>query len=255
VREARRLQKLQKYNQVVSEKLVDDAHTEALATKAACKAAQAAIKVSKASLKVAKAALERSLVRAPFDGTVAKVNVELGEFVTPSPPGIATPPAIDLIDTACLYISAPIDEVDAPLIKLGMKACVSLDAFAGKRCSGKVSRIAPYVLEKEKQARTVEVEVQLTDSKEMEGLLPGYSADIEVLVEHKSDTLRIPTETVMEGNRVLVLQDGKLHERRFQPGLSNWAYTEVLSGLASGDQVVRSLGRDGVEAGAQAQAE
>ncbi|WP_263459142.1 efflux RND transporter periplasmic adaptor subunit [Bathymodiolus platifrons methanotrophic gill symbiont] len=63
-------------------------------------------------------------------------------------------------------MSAPIDEVDAPQVKVGMSACVSLDAFAEKRCSGTVSRIAPYVLEKEKQARTVEVEVKLRNKHE-----------------------------------------------------------------------------------------
>ena len=254
-RDAGRKQKLRLHKQVISEEQVDDAITEALAKKAACQAARAAVEVSKASLIVAQVALERSWVRAPFDGTVAEVNVELGEYVTPSPPGIATLPAIDLLDTSCLYISAPIDEVDAPLLKLGMSACVSLDAFTGKRCSGTVTRIAPYVLEKEKQARTVEVEVTLVDSKDIKGLLPGYSADIEVLVESKEKTLRIPTETIMEGNHVLVLQDGIIQQRSFKPGLSNWAYTEVLSGLESGEQVVVSLGRDGVQVGARAQAE
>lgn len=91
-------------------------------------------------------------------------------------------------------MSAPIDEVDAPQVKVGMSACVSLDAFAEKRCSGTVSRIAPYVLEKEKQARTVEVEVKLSDIKDLQELLPGYSADIEVLLASKERALRVPTE-------------------------------------------------------------
>lgn len=89
-------------------------------------------------------------------------------------------------------MSAPIDEVDAPQVKVGMSACVSLDAFAEKRCSGTVSRIAPYVLEKEKQARTVEV--KLSDIKDLQELLPGYSADIEVLLASKERALRVPTE-------------------------------------------------------------
>jgi len=255
-RDAVRLKKLQQHNQIVSENDVDDAVTSARANRAACQSEKAAIQVSQARLKVAQAAVQRTMVFAPFDGTVAEVNVELNEFVTPSPPGILTLPAIDLLDVSCLYISAPIDEVDAPRIKLGMKACVSLDAFTEKRCSGIVSRIAPYVLEKEKQARTVEVEVKLSDPKEMQHLLPGYSADIEVILNSKEQTIRVPTEAILENNRLMILNDdGVLEERDFQPGLSNWSYTEVLTGLNVGEQVVLSIGLDGVKAGNKAVAE
>jgi HlyD family secretion protein len=252
-REARRLSLLQKGNHIVSEEQVDIKETEARAKRAACNAALEAIAISRANRDVAQAAVERTLVIAPFDGTVAEINAELGEFVTPSPPGIPTLPPIDLLDVSCLYVSAPIDEVDAPQIKTGMSACVSLDAFSEKRCSGTVSRIAPYVLEKEKQARTVEVEVKLIDPKDLQGLLPGYSADIEVLLASKPEALRVPAEAVLENNRVLLMKDnGLLEERAFKPGLANWNYIEVLSGLKAGDKVVMSVGREGVAAGAYA---
>lgn len=249
-REAVRLAKLQKHKQIVSEEQVDKAETDADAQQAFCIAARQRIVVSRANLKISQTALQRTLVYAPFDGIVAEINAELGEFVTPSPPGIPTLPPIDLLDVSCLYVSAPIDEVDAPKIKTGMQACVSLDAFNEKRCSGTVSRIAPYVLEKEKQARTVEIEVKLTDPKDLTELLPGYSADIEVLLAVKELALRVPTEAVLENNQVLVMQDdGLLVEKTFEPGLSNWSYVEILSGLKKDEKIVLSIGQDGVEAG------
>ena len=67
---------------------------------------------------------------------------------------------MDLIDDACYFISAPIDEVDAPEVRIGFDARVSLDAFGARTFPGIVRRIAPYVLDLEKQARTVEVEVE-----------------------------------------------------------------------------------------------
>lgn len=250
-READRLLKLRKRNRIVSEESVDSAVTQADSARAACQAANATIAVQESQVKAAEAAFERTLVRAPFNGVVAEINAELGEFVTPSPPGIPTLPAIDLLDISCLYVSAPIDEVDAPAIKTRMQACVSLDAFPEKRCSGKVRRIAPYVLDREKQARTVEVEVQITDPKDLAGLLPGYSADIEILLDVKERALRIPTETILEENRVLIYQHGKpLSERQFTPGLSNWDFTEVVSGIEPGESVVVSVGKEGVETGA-----
>ncbi|MBK8814723.1 MAG: efflux RND transporter periplasmic adaptor subunit [Methylococcaceae bacterium] len=250
-RDARRISRLYKDKHFVSEEMMDEKVSGAKAQQAACKGAKDKIIVSERSLDAAQAAVERTLLTAPFDGTVAEINAELGEYVTPSPPGIPTLPAIDLMDISCLYVSAPIDEVDAPQIKTGMTACVSLDAFAEKRCSGTVSRIAPYVLEKEKQTRTVEVEVKLTDPKDLKELLPGYSADIEVLLSSKPQALRIPAEAVMENNRVLLIKpDGVLEERTFTPGLSNWNTVEVLTGLNIGDKIVKSVGLDGVKAGA-----
>ena len=251
-REARRASLQQKYA-IVSDEVLDTKETDARAKRASCNASRESIAVSEAHLDAVQAAVERTFVFAPFDGRVAEINVEIGEYVTPSPPGIPTLPAIDLLDVSCLYVSAPIDEVDAPKIRTGMSACVSLDAFAEKRCSGMVTRIAPYVLEKEKQARTVEVEVKLTDPNDIKDLLPGYSADIEILLASKQQALKVPAEAVMENNRVLLMQaDGLLEERRFKPGLANWNTVEVLSGLNVGDKVVLSVGRDGVVAGAYA---
>lgn len=251
-READRMLRLQKYKQIVSEEQVDKSVTDSKSQRAACHAAQLAVEVAEVQLAVAEAAVQRTLVLAPFDGTVAEINAELGEFVTPSPPGIPTLPPIDLLDVSCLLVSAPIDEVDAASIKTGLSACVSLDAFPDKRCSGIVTRVAPYVLEKEKQARTVDVEVTLKNPKDLAELLPGYSADIEVQLAKKGHTLRLPAEAIMDNHRVLLIDDDNvLQERSFQPGLSNWNFTEVLSGLKAGDRVVASVGKEGVVAGAK----
>jgi HlyD family secretion protein len=182
---------------------------------------------------------------------VAEVNGELGEFLTPSPPGIPTLPAVDLIDDSCLYVSAPIDEVDAARLDLGMPARITLDAYRGEHFDGKLRRIAPYVLALEKQARTVEVEVQFDNPVAARHLLVGYSADVEIVTDAREGALRIPTTALMPGNRVLVLgADGALEERRVETGLSNWEFTEVGSGLKPGERVVTSLERSGVKAGA-----
>jgi len=250
-RDAKRLLRLQKIDHIISDELVDRTNTQAKAQSSACLAARATIDVARANLAIVEQSIERTVVRAPFDGTIAEINVELGEYVTPSPPGIPTLPSIDLLDISCLTVSAPIDEVDAAQVNVGMKACVSLDAFEQPRCSGAVSRIAPYVLEKEKQARTVEVEVKLSNAEDLKDLLPGYSADIEVLIANHQSVLRLPTEAVLEQNKVLLIgEDGLLEEHLFEAGLSNWNYIEVLSGLSEGDLVVLSVGRDGVESGA-----
>jgi HlyD family secretion protein len=167
--------------------------------------------------------------------------------------GIPTPPTIDLVDVSCLYVSAPIDEVDAPQIRVGMAANVSLDAMAGQLFEGRVRRIAPYVLELEKQARTVAVEVDFLCPENCQDMLPGYSADIEIILDEREAALRVPTEAILEGNKVLLLSaDGMLEEREISTGLSNWDWTEVTGGLAEDQEVVLSVEREGVASGVPA---
>jgi len=257
-READRQVKLQE-RRMASDESVDRAITGAQAGKADCEAARATARVSAARVALARADLERTRLTAPFDGVIAEVSGELNEYVTPSPPGIPTPPAVDLIDDSCYYISAPIDEVDAAKVRLGQQARVSLDAFGERSLEGTVRRIAPYVLDQEKQARTVEVEVEIAGPHTDSPLLAGYSADVEIVIERREDVLRIPTAAVRVGDppSVLVLdpESGLIESREIATGLSNWDQTQVTSGLEAGEQVILSLDRDGVEEGAAAVAE
>lgn len=237
----------------VSEGQVDRAESEARAKQAGCASARAQVSEAQARIGASRADTSRTVVKAPFDGIVAEVNGEVGEYLTPSPPGIMTLPAIDLIDDSCLYVSAPIDEVDAAQLKIGMGGRISLDAYRGKHFTGKLRRIAPYVLALEKQARTVEVEVEFDSPADIRHLLVGYSADIEVVVDARDNVLRIPTSALLPGNRALLLNaDGVLEERKIEIGLTNWEFTEVKSGVSRSDRVVTSLERAGVKAGAAA---
>lgn len=249
-REAVRSQELREKG-FISVQMLDKAMSEAAARKASCNSAKGDIDQSKSRITMAKATLQRMTLRAPFDGVIADISGELGEYATPSPPGILTIPAIDLIDDSCLYVSAPIDEVDAAKLKIGQRSRITLDAIKGRSFSGKVRRIAPYVLDLEKQARTVEVEVEFDKLAQDENLLVGYSADVEIVYDARPQVLRVPTQTLLEGNRVLLPNDGVLEERKLTTGLSNWEFAEVLSGLSEGDQVVSSLDRAGVKAGAK----
>lgn len=248
-RESDRLVRLQR-DRLVSAEQADRARGEADSRQAACRAAREQIRVAQARVDAARARLERTLLRAPFDGTVAEINGEVGEFVTPSPVGIPTPPAVDVVDNSCIYITAPIDEVDAPRVQVGMPARVTLDAFKDRSFEARVRRVAPYVLDLEKQARTVEVEAELVDASNA-ALLPGYSADVEVIVAEQQDVLRVPTRALVEGGSVYVLDGGIARLRTVETGIGNWQYTEVRNGLANGEKVVVTVDREGLADGVE----
>jgi HlyD family secretion protein len=249
-RESDRLAQLVE-RKLVSTELAERAAGQAEAQEAGCRAAAEQVRVSHARIDAARARLERTLLRAPFAGTVAEINGEIGEFVTPSPVGIPTPPAVDVVDTSCIYITAPIDEVDAPRVREGMPARVTLDAFRDRNFPAHVRRVAPYVLDAEKQARTVEVEAEIDDLGDAL-LLPGYSADVEVILAERGDVLRIPTRALIEGKRLYVLEGDRVHSREVTTGIGNWEYTEITRGLDPGARVVVSIDREGLADGVPA---
>ena len=230
----------------------EQARADAQARRAGCDAAKADVVQAQARVSATRVEQSRTVLYAPFAGTVAKIVGEVGEYSTPSPPGVPTPPAIDLIDDSCLYVRAPMDEVDAPKVHTGQPVRISFDALPKQSFPGKVRRVAPYVSAVEKQARTVDIEATLdVDKAPPPRLLVGYSADVEVVLAVRESVVRVPTSALQEGSRVLFAgSDGILQLRQIRTGLANWEFTEVIEGLTAGDQVVTSLEREGVKAGA-----
>lgn len=251
-RELSRTQKLKKQG-FISEKALDSATSQAQIGRAACSAADSGIRQAQSQIAAVRADLSTTFLRAPFSGIVAEVTGEIGEFTTPSPPGIPTPPAVDLIDDACLFVTAPMDEIDAPNVNVGQPGRISIDAFPGRIFAGHVRRIAPYVLDREKQARTVDVEVEFDDPTEFDTLLVGYSADVEIVLAVHDNVMRVPTAALVEGNKLYVASsdDGMLDLREVETGLSNWEYTEIQSNVTTSDRIVLSIEREGLTQGVQ----
>ena len=201
---------------------------------------------------LARAELDKTVLLAPFDGIVADTFIEEGEWTSPSPPALPIPPILDLIDTRSIYVSAPLDEVDSGRIRKGQTARVTVDSQPGKHFAARIVEVAPYVMDRLEQNRTLEIELELEDVQAATALLPGTSADAEVILSAKDDVLRVPTQALLEGGKVLVLEGDRLVERTLEIGLRNWDMTEVKGGLAPGDRVVVSLDRPEIKAGARA---
>ena len=238
--------------QIVSEDVLDQLEHVHRTAEVSCGATKAEVERARASVHAAETEVAKTLIVAPFDGVVAEVSTEVGEWVTPSPPLLTSPAVVDLIDPSSLYVSAPMDEVDSGRLRPGQRAKLTVDSRPGEAFAGRVLRIAPYVLDLEAQNRTVEIEIEFDDQEFAANFLPGTSADVEVVLEVRNDVTRIPTSALLEGKRVLVLVDGVLEERPVELGLRNWDYAQVTSGIQAGDRVVVSLDRIEVKAGAKA---
>jgi HlyD family secretion protein len=239
-------------DRIVSHEMLDQAQSRSDSAAARCQAGRAAIQRAQAAIELSRANLNKATLRAPFDGVVAELKAEVGEWVSPSPPAVPIPPVLDIIDPSSIYISAPLDEVDAGKLHTGQPARITLDPYPNRSFKGHVTRVAPYVQDVQEQNRTLEVEADLDDSEVARSLLPGTSADVEVILRAVDGVLRIPTYALLEGDKALVFNDGRLAARQIKTGMRNWEYAEVKDGLKEGDPVVVSLDRAEVKEGVRA---
>jgi HlyD family secretion protein len=240
---------------LASEQALEEARTGAESSAAACKAARERVREAEAALAVARATLAKTEMRAPFGGVVLDVTTEVGEWISPSPPGVMIPPVIDLIDPATLYVSAPIDEADVARLRVGLPVRITMDAFRDRSFPGRLTYLSSFVETTQEQSRTLTVEAEFAEQALPENLLPGLSADLEIILAVRDEVLRIPTYALLEGGRVLVVDGEKLESVSVTVGLQNWAFAEIEGGLSAGDRVVVSLDRPEVKAGARVRVE
>ncbi len=251
VRDLARNESLAK-EQIVSEDILDRLRTARDTTAAACDAAKARVGQAEAAVEAARVTLEKTILRAPFDGVIADVTTEVGEWIMPAPPGLPIPAVLEILDLASIYVSAPLDEVDVGKVTAGLPVRITFDAYPGRSFPGRVTRVAPFVLDVKEQNRTFDVEAVLDDAAFAAGLKPGLSADVTVVLRTREGVLRIPGYALLEGDHVLLLKDGRLRRAAVKAGLKNWDFVEIAGGLSTGDAVVVSLDRPEVKEGARA---
>ncbi len=237
--------------QIISQELIDRRRSERDVTAAACEAGAARVREAESARDVARVNLSKTVLHAPFDGIVAEISTEVGEWISPSLPGIPVSAVVELIQTSTTYISAPLDEVDLGKVRAGQPVRVTLDAYRGRSFPGRVVRVAPYVLNIEEHSRTFEIEVELEDRELAATMPPGASADVEIILEARDDVLRIPSYALIEGNQVFVVRDGIIVAQQVSPGIKNWDFTEITSGLDVDELVVVSVDRLEVAEGAR----
>ncbi|MBD3161287.1 MAG: efflux RND transporter periplasmic adaptor subunit, partial [Candidatus Eisenbacteria bacterium] len=188
-RELRRAESLAAKN-LLSAQGLEEAQTAASTANAECAAARERAKEAAAALASANAILEKTVMVAPFDGVVLDVTTEVGEWISPSPPGVMIPAVIDVIAPDSLYVSAPIDEADVAEVRVGQPCRITLDPFRDRAFDGTVTYVASSVRTEREDSRTLRVEAEFLEDELPTNLLPGLSADLEIILEARDDVLR-----------------------------------------------------------------
>lgn len=208
--------------------------------------ADANVRQAELSVEQAQSALERTRLRAPFDGVISAVNIEVG--------GIAAPglPAVQITDIDPLRLTVQVDEIDVELIREGQAARVSLDAIRDVEYDAVLERIALIsTIDGGVVSYDVDVTLVAVDDPRVR---VGMTAEASVVVEERRDVLVVPNLYIRldrTTNRayVNVLRGDVLEEIEVTLGLQGADSSEVTAGVREGDVVAVDLAGDAFDFG------
>ncbi len=202
------------------------------------KIALAQVEQAKANVKLARVQLGYTRIYAPISGVIASISTQEGETVAAS---LAAPTFVNLIDLKRLEVQTFVDETDIGRIRTGLETAFTVDTYPDTDFLGTVTAIYPKAVIQDNVVNYI-VTVGITDVED-KILRPEMTASVNILLETRKNVLSIPTSAITRerGERfVTVLEDGNLVRRKIKIGWKDDGYTEIISGLQEGEEVVVS---------------
>jgi HlyD family secretion protein len=150
-------------------------------------AARATVKQRESLLRQAQVDLERTIIRAPVDGTVILRNVDAGQTVAAS---LQAPVLFTIAqDLRDMQVEAAIDEADVGRLSVGMAASFAVDAFPRRSFSGEIRQIrkSPQSVQ-----NVVSYTVVISAANPDLALLPGMTANVRIAIETRASALKVP---------------------------------------------------------------
>jgi HlyD family secretion protein len=156
------------------------------------------VEIARAMLREAEDHLAKSVIRAPIDGVVTRLNIEEGETAivgTMNNPGSLL---LTVSDLSVMEAVVRVDETDVPGITLGDSTVLTIDAFPRRRFAGRVTKIShsstlpPQSRGVTQQSQAVDFEVVITLDDPPPGIRPDLSATAEIVTARREEALAIP---------------------------------------------------------------
>ena len=192
--------------------------------------ASAQWQLDEASLRLAQAQLDKTVLRAPFDGVLGLRSVSKGEYVQPGQP------IVTLDDTDPIKLDFRVPELYSSGLQVGQTVEVRVDAAPGRSYSGLVYVIDPKV---DPKGRSLLVRAKIANRDG--ALRPGMFAKIRLILEEKPNALMVPEQALLskgETRFVYKVVDGAVEEAVVTSGLRRRGLVEIISGLSPGDTVI-----------------
>ncbi|MCW5850204.1 MAG: efflux RND transporter periplasmic adaptor subunit [Anaerolineae bacterium] len=199
----------------------------------ALQVAQTGVDQAEVSLKQAQLKLRQATIFAPFDGVITQVTVVPGQNVA----GSGNP--IQIADLNNLQVVTNVSELDRSRLKVGQEVQLTLEALSGVNLRGQVVSISPAGVT---QQGVVNFPMTVRLINPDASVAPGMTANMNVVIEQKSDVLLVPNRAIRTQGRtrsVSVLFEGQQIPVTVQTGMTDGTNTEISgAGIKEGDQVV-----------------
>ncbi|UCD57762.1 MAG: efflux RND transporter periplasmic adaptor subunit, partial [Candidatus Hydrogenedentota bacterium] len=228
---------------------MEDAETALSISEQNRRAKQAAVFMAKAELSAVTAALGRAenelsyaTIASPVDGIVLSRDVDVGSAVASVVSTMGTL-LMTLGDMREMYMVGDVDESDIGLVREGMPARITVESYSNKKFHGRVRRISPLGVEKDKIMNfEVEVSIEETDVP----LRTNMTADAEIIVEKRRNVLLVPQNAIRYRRKQSFVEVPDVEDPsgkrsvNIALGIGGVNFSEVLSGLKEGDEVIVS---------------
>lgn len=201
-------------------------------------AKEADVLIAQGRVQQAQGAYEDKVIRAPIDGTITKMDISVGENVD------AKKTVIVLQDKGELFLEANINEGDFTEIKEGQTVVFTVDTLPdGEEFTAEVSHIDQSPT---KEGSVVNYKIRAAIVSGLGKIQTGSTANLSILIQKKEQVLVVPTRAIRKdelGNPFVLLvvseKKGKTTEQKIETGMEgDGAMTEVVSGLADGNQIL-----------------
>lgn len=186
--------------------------------------------VAASTLRLAEIQLEKSGLRAPFDGVIDHVMREQGEFVD------VGAPLLRVVQVHKVKVRVGIPERDITHFAVGDPVTVRLDALQGRSFAGRIYRIATSA---DLATHTFPTEIELDNAAG--DFKPGMIARVDLVRKAYPDSLMIPLFTAIlldEGRVAFVEEDGMAQMRPIEVGIVQGSEVQVTKGLNPGDRLI-----------------
>jgi RND family efflux transporter MFP subunit len=199
------------------------------------KSAQGSRSSAEGRMRGAQALLSYSRITSPIDGVVTDRPLYEGDLAA------ANQPLLTVMNTSRLIAKSHVPQLEAAVLKVGNPAELKVPGL-DEPIKGRVSLVSPAL---DPGSTTIEVWVEAT--KPDPALRPGMSVEVSMTAKTVKDALVVPTPAVYKNSDgadyvLLAGSDNHAHVKTVQAGVRNAEFTQVVSGVIAGDQVITSGG-------------
>jgi RND family efflux transporter MFP subunit len=228
--------------QFISDRTLDQVRANADIAKADLGVAEANRDLAANQVDLAAATMEKirtlltyTQIVAPFDGVVARRQVNRGDLVQAATSTRTTPLfKVQRIDTIRVFCDVPEDKVSH--VRVGDRANVKVSGLNGEPLVGTITRFA-YRLDPETRNMRTEIDLPNTDER----LYPGMYAQVFLELDRRNDVLAVPVTAIgsdAQGTFVFTVQDNRIQRKAVKVGIRDSGRAEVIEGLSENAAVV-----------------